>query len=142
VTSEESTTPDLVELARDTIACANRGDVDAMMSLFAPDAVWRMTPLSMDFEGMAGIRGFVEDWLGSYEEYAVQPDEIFDLGNGVTFAVTHQEGRPVGSSDGALVVETWAYVFVWVDGKLARLTSYDDIDEARAAAELLSESRA
>jgi ketosteroid isomerase-like protein len=44
--SEESTTPDLVELARHTIACANRGDVEAMVSFFAPDAEWRMTPLS------------------------------------------------------------------------------------------------
>jgi hypothetical protein len=59
----------------------------------------------------------------------------------VTFAVTRQEGRPVGSPDGALVVEIWAYVFVWVDAKVARLTSYNDIDEARAAAELLAESR-
>jgi hypothetical protein len=52
----------------------------------------------------------VEDWLGSYDDYAVEPEEILDLGNGVTFAVTHQERRPVGSPDGALVVETWAYV--------------------------------
>jgi hypothetical protein len=59
----------------------------------------------------------------------------------VTFAVTRQEGRPVGSPDGALVVEIWAYVFLWVDGKLARLTSYNDVVRARAAAERLAESR-
>jgi ketosteroid isomerase-like protein len=138
---EESATPDLAERAREVIACADRADVEAFVGFFAPDAVWRMTPLSVDFQGLAGIRGFVEDWLGSYEEYSVEPQEILDLGAGVTFAVTRQRGHPAGSPDGAQVVETWAYVFSWVDGKLARLTSYDDPDEARAAAGRLAEGR-
>jgi hypothetical protein len=44
---DESTTPDLVELARHTIACANRGDVEAMVS---------------------------------FDEYAVESEEILNLG--------------------------------------------------------------
>ena len=138
---EESTSVDLVELVRHTIACADRGDIDAFVSLFARDAIWRLTPLNADFEGLASVRGFVEDWLGGYADYSVEPEEILGLGNGVTFAITRQRGRPVGSPDGALVVEAWAYVFVWVDGKISRLTSYHDIDEARAAAERLAEER-
>jgi ketosteroid isomerase-like protein len=139
--TEESTTPDLEELTRNMIASANRGDIDAMVSPFAPDAIWRMTPLSTDFEGLARIRGFVKDWFGSYGEYAVKAEEVRNCGSGVTFAVTHQEGRLIGSPDGSLVAETWAYVFVWVDGKLVRLTSYNDIHEARAAAERLAQER-
>ena len=37
--SEESTTPDLVELARHPFEAANRSDLDAVMSFYAPDAV-------------------------------------------------------------------------------------------------------
>jgi len=37
---EESATPDLVELMRDTFEAVNRGDLDAVMKFFAPDAVW------------------------------------------------------------------------------------------------------
>jgi hypothetical protein len=139
--SQESTTDDLVELTRNMIASANQRNIDAMVSPFAPDAIWRMTPLSTDFEGLARIRGFVEDWFGSYGEYAVEAEEVLNYGSGVTFAVTHQEGRLLGSPDGELVAETWAYVFVWEDGKLVRLTSYNEIHEARAAAERLAEER-
>jgi len=34
-----------------------------------------------------------------------------------------------------------ANVFVWVEGLIVRVTHYDDIDEARAAAERLAEER-
>ena len=37
---EESTTPDLVELAGRQLEAANRHDLDAFMSAFAPDAVY------------------------------------------------------------------------------------------------------
>ena len=36
--SEESTTPDLVELTRLAFEAVNQRDIDAVMSFFAPDA--------------------------------------------------------------------------------------------------------
>ncbi len=70
-----------------------------MLTLYAPDAVWDMSPFGMGtFEGHEAIRGFMEDWLGAYEEYAMEAEEIVDLGSGVTFAVLLQRGRLVGSS--------------------------------------------
>jgi hypothetical protein len=38
--SEESTTPDLVELTSRQLEAANRGDLDAFMSVFALDALY------------------------------------------------------------------------------------------------------
>jgi hypothetical protein len=52
--------------------------------------------------------------------------------------VYRQEGRPVGSS--GLIRSRAVSVYEWVDGEVARGTTYDDIDEARAAAERLAES--
>ena len=139
---EESTTPDLVEFTRRSVEAANRGDFDAMLRTGAPDAVWDLNPLGGlgTFEGHPAIRGFLEDWHANYEELEIAPEEILDLGNGVIFSVVIQKGRPVGSSGD--VQQRQAIVFVWVEGLFVRITHYNDIDEARAAAQRLAESRA
>jgi ketosteroid isomerase-like protein len=137
--SEESTTPDLVELTRRFIETGNRRDLDAGMSFFAPESVWESTGMATSFEGVAAIRGFFEDFTGAYEEYRVEPEEILEVGNGVTFSVIAQQGRPVGST--AHVQMRFAAVTTWVDGLIERSTNYTDIDEARAAAERLAEER-
>ena len=139
---EESTTPDLVEFTRRSVEAANRGAFDAMLRTGAPDAVWDLNPLRGlgTFEGHVAIRGFLEDWHANYEELEIAPEEILDLGNGVIFSVVIQKGRPVGSSGD--VQQRQAIVFVWVEGLFVRITHYNDIDEARAAAQRLAESRA
>src|SRR2546425_11551184 len=111
--SQESTTPDLVELMRRRVAAADSSDVDAMTSFFAPDGVWDSSPMGLEvYDGQAAIRRFFEDWWGSYEEAQAEAEEILDLGNGVTFAVIILKGRPVGSGGG--VRFRYAAVTVWV----------------------------
>jgi hypothetical protein len=77
--------------------------------------------------------------VGAYEEYSLEEEAILDLGDGVTFAVILQKGRPVGST--GYVELRYAAVGTWVDGLLVRITNYTDIDEACAAAERLTEER-
>jgi ketosteroid isomerase-like protein len=138
---EESATPDLVEMTRDTFEAVNRGDLDAVMKCFAPDAVWEAVSLGTSFEGVAAIRGFCEDWLGPYEDYELRPDEILDLGGGVVFVVTRFTARSAGSAAGEMT-RSRPLVFTWVEGLVARVTAHpDSIDEARAAAERLAEER-
>jgi ketosteroid isomerase-like protein len=136
--SEESTTPDLVERVRGMVGALDRCDLETVVGLRAPDAV--LAAAVGRFEGVAAIRGFLEDWLGNYEEFAVMLEEVRDLGNGVTFSVILQHGRLVGSS--GQVQLRHAMVDVWVDGFIARTVTDPDIDEARAAAERLAEERA
>ena len=137
--SEESTTPDLVELTRHLYDAANSGDFDAMTSFFAPDAVWVTDEGIGTFDGVVAIRRFVEDWQGSYEQYEAEVNEVLDLGKGVTFAVSVQKGRVVGSSSDVQI--RFAAVYTWAEGLIVRMTSYSEIDKARAAAERLAESR-
>ena len=134
--SEESTTPDLVELVGRALEAVNRRDLDAVASSFAEDATFdgRVHPL----EGRAAIRIFLEEWFGSYEELEFGLEEVRDLGKGVVFAVVVQNGRPVGSAGHVRQREGWVYV--WVGGLVARLTT-SEVDEARAAAERLAEER-
>ena len=137
--SQESTTPDLVELVQRAIEAANRRDLDAVITSFAPDAVFEGRGLGDIFEGRPAIRNFLEDWFGTYEELEFKLEDVRDLGNGVVFAVVIQDGRPVGSAGHLRQREGW--VFIWERGLIARLT-ISEIDVARAAAERLAESRA
>ena len=130
-------TPDLVERVRGLVGAIDRCDVDTFVSFLAPDAV--LEAAVGRFEGVGAIRGFIEDWLANYEEFAVTLEEVRDLGNGVTFSVIRQQGRLVGSS--GHVQLRHAAVDVWVDGVIARVITGPDIDEARAAAERLAGER-
>ena len=136
--SEESTTPDLVELVRRQFEAGNRRDLDAAASSFAPDAVLDGRVVGDHFEGRAAIRSFLEDWFGTFEELEFGLEEVRDLGKGVVFAVVTQNGRLVGSAGHVRQREGWVYV--WVGGLIARLTTYE-LDEGRAAAERLVEER-
>ncbi len=76
-----------------------------MMSFLAPDSVFEATALGANFEDSAAVRGVIEDWMGSYEEYDVEAQKILDFGNGVVFAATRRHAgigavtaaRPGGS---------------------------------------------
>jgi ketosteroid isomerase-like protein len=138
--SEEPTTPDLAELVRRSTEPVNRRDYDAMMRFWPPDGTWDLSPLGLGvYEGPAAVRGFIEDWIGTYADLQIEFEEIRDLGNGVAFAIFTQTGRP-GGSVGAVQLR-YASVAIWRDGLIERSTQYSDIDEAHAAAEQLAEER-
>jgi len=137
--SQESTTPDLVERVRRLVEAANRLDLDAAVSFYAPDAVLEGRASGMTFEGRAAIRGFWEDWAVAYEESELRLEEILDLGNGVVFGVARGSSRPVGST--GRVELRLAIVAVWEEGLIVQSIGYDDTDEARAAAERLAKER-
>jgi ketosteroid isomerase-like protein len=137
---EESTTPDLVELLRGNIEAANERDFDSTLSYLTPDAVWDMSAVGLgSYHGREAIRRFFEDWLGSYDEFEFEPEEILDFGNGVVLAVIHQSARPVGSTGEVRI--RYAQLVIWADRLIASTAYYTDIDEGRAAAERLAESR-
>ena len=137
--SQKPMTSDPVELVRGLLEAANRLDLDAMMSFYAPDSIWESPPLGTSFEGVAAIRGVHEDWLSAYKELEFELEEILDLGHGVIFAVARQDARPVGSS--GRVQARIAVISEWVEGKIVRVIVYYDPDEARVAAERLAKER-
>jgi ketosteroid isomerase-like protein len=136
--SEESRAPDLVELTRSGVQAASRGDLDTAMSLFASDAVY-VTERFGRFEGRAAIRGYFEDWFGSFDNLMVEPKDAIDLGNGIVFAPQIVTGRYAGRS--AEVQLRNAVVYKFRDGLIVWSTTHVDIDEARAAAGRLAEER-
>ena len=136
--AEESTTPDLVELGRQAVEATNHGDIDPLLGLYAPDAVYVTEGLGR-FEGRAAIRSFIEDFRGSFENFVFEVEEILDLGNGVVYARQVLTGRLLGGGGDVSMRSGWVVTFV--DGLIVRSASYKDPDEARAAAERLAEER-
>ena len=136
---DESMTPGPVELTRGFVEAVNRGDVDAMMGYYAPDAVQMSVGLGTRFDGLTAIRGQWEDWTAAYEEFSMEAEEILDLGNGAVLTVVTQTARPVGSTGS--VRARLAVVSEWVEGTVVRASIYADMDEGRAAAERLAEER-
>jgi ketosteroid isomerase-like protein len=136
--AEESTTPDPVELVRKQIEALDRGDLDAVMNAFAEDAIMDGRGMDNFSEGRVAIRRFADDWFDAFEKLDFELEEVSHLGNGVVFAVVIQDGRLVGSAGHIRQREEWVYI--WVRGLIARLTTYD-VDEGRVAAERLAEER-
>jgi ketosteroid isomerase-like protein len=137
--TEESTTSDLEELTQRLVDAAKVLDFDTSISFYAPDSVLDVSEAFGVFEGRAAIRGFWEDWLGSYDELTLELEEMCDLGHGVSFAVVVMRGRPRGSI--GWVQFRYASVGSWVDGLIERSTNYLNVDAARAAAERLAHER-
>ncbi len=139
--SEEPTTLDLALLTQWlTVVLGNARDIEPDMSLFAPNPVWDMSKGGAEvIEGHEAIRSFFEQWLGAYEQYGQEVEEIQDLGNGVAFAVVLQRARLAGSS--AWVEFRDARVLVLADGLVARVNAFVDTGEGRSAAERLAQER-
>lgn len=138
--SEEPTTPDLVELTRRQFEAVNRRDMDAVMSRFPFDGVYDTTPAGVDvFEGPAAIRAFIGDWWDAFEELAIEPEDILDVGHGIVLVVACQNARPAKST--ARVQRREAYVLEWEEDMIQHVTVYTGIDEARAVAERVAQER-
>lgn len=134
---EPSTTPDLVELTRSAFAAANEGDFDALMECLGPESVFDVSSWGFGtYQGRRAIRRFLEDWIGSFDEYEREAEEMLDLGNGIIYAAAVTRGVPAGRREHIRL--PGASVFVWTDGMIARVINYRDLEEARAAAERLS----
>ena len=137
---EQPMTPDLGERVRRSADAASRGDHDTALSNFGPDSVWDDSAIGLGtHEGLLAIRSHYAEWIGSYEEFAIEIEKIFELGGGVTLLIALQKGRPVGS--GGYVQLRYASVATWTGSTIERFTTYTDLDAARAAAEALAESR-
>ena len=136
--SEESTTPDLVELVRHLLDASSCMDGDVFVRSFAPDAVF-LTGVGR-FEGREAIRDYIEDFNSSYDEQSFTPDEVHDLGNGVAWFSARVTGRLRGTS--AEVRLRFAVVVTHAGGVVSQWTDYATIDEARAVAERLAQERA
>jgi ketosteroid isomerase-like protein len=138
--AEQSSAADLAVHTQRWAEAFGARDFDSVMSRYARDAVFVASETGLGpFEGRAAIRDFFEDFVGAYEDFELEAQEVRDLGGGVAFSVIVQRGRVRGST--AWVQLRLATVATWVDGLIERHTGYGDIDQGRAAAQRLAAER-
>ncbi len=136
---EQSLSP--VELVRQAFDAGNRHDVDAIMGFHAPEAVWDLSDQGLGtFEGVAAIRGWIEDWFRTWVDLHLDVLDVVDLGNGVVFSRVREDGRL--ADGGGHVEQQRGWVILGIQGKIARTEIYLDIGGGSAAAERLAKARA
>jgi len=133
----ESTTPDLAERMRRSVAAFAAGDFDLAASFYAPDARFHPRAAAGVLEGREAIRSFFEEWHGMYDEFTFEVEEFRDLGNGVAFGVVAQGGRLADTA--GWVRDRFALVFTGEGDLIVEETNFTDVDEGRSAAERLAE---
>jgi len=125
--------PDLVALTQHSMRATNERDFDAAMAVFAEDAFFDVSEPGVGrFEGVAAVRRYLEDWIGSYERQVFRNWDGVDLGGGLVFVVAELDAQPAGSD--ASVRERWAFTVRWDGGAIVGVTAAQDIERARNAA--------
>ena len=80
------------------------------------------------------MRGYLQDWFDTFDDYKIEPVELIDARQGVVVAVLRFGGRAKRS--GVETAQTLGAVFTIRDGKIARGREYSTRDQALEAAGL------
>lgn len=123
-----------VEVARRAMDAFNRRDVDALRALGDDDFVYDWSrsrgPLQGVYRGPAGFMEFAHEQWDMFSDIRIEPQELIPRGNHVVVPITvRASGRddiPVSASS--------AMLYTFDDGRLVRITLYQERAEALAAA--------
>ena len=115
---------------------------DPFTETTAPDFVWDMSkfrgwPEQQAYEGVEEARGFLRNWLETWDDWELEVEALHDAGDKVV-AIMRQRGRSKAS--GLPVDMAFGQVWTIRDGKLARMEMYADPGEALEAAGLVKQS--
>jgi ketosteroid isomerase-like protein len=126
-----------VKLHRRSIDAVNRRDLSAFLKVMDEDveAVSRIVAVEGGLRGHEGVRRWWEEWLAAFPDYAIEVDEIHDLGE-VTIAAMRAVAHGAGS-DVPLEDRIWL-ACRWRQGKCVWwrvLYSWDDALEATGMSE-------
>ncbi len=130
-----------VELVRGIYDAVARRDDVAPFEVYAEDIVWdqsnmgfRATLLTQPvYHGHEGVRQFWRESLDGFGEIDFEVEELIDAGDQVV-AVIHE--REVGRASGARVEASHLAVWTLADGKVVRLQTFLNRQEALEAAGL------
>jgi ketosteroid isomerase-like protein len=122
-----------VEIVRRMYEAFHGGDVEGSLAFFHPEVVADVTrridgELGRGREELAGIIG---GWVGAFEEWREEIEEIRDLGDQV-YVVAKQRGR--GRSSGIETELRYALLYEVREGAITRMTLYSEPAEALEAA--------
>jgi ketosteroid isomerase-like protein len=122
---------DIVRRAHDAL---NRGDVEALAALCAPDFRLDMSDRVFNpavYSGHGGIRRFIDEVRDVWETFTWDPTEFEEAGD-VVLSLVHSVGR--GRESGLEIDRDSAMVWTIPEDRLLAMTFYRDPSAARKAA--------
>lgn len=116
-----------VQLVKSGYAAFGRGDLPAMMALFADDIEWIIgsegLPLSGTFRGHAGVSEFFQKLTSLVELQAFEPREFIADGNRV-IVVGWERARV--KATGRTLENHWVMAWTLGNGKVTNFREYSD----------------
>ena len=129
--------PENVAIVRELMGAVDRRDIDTFAGVVTPDFEW--FPLFAAhvegdaYRGREGIEAFLGEVDETWEEFRPMPEEYRDLGDRV-LALGRLRTR--GRTSGVPNDSPWGGVYELRGGKVSRIRTYLDHDEALRAAGL------
>jgi ketosteroid isomerase-like protein len=107
-----------------------------------PEFVWDMStfgawPERQTYEGIEGAREFMTAWVGAWEDWSLEVEELHPAGDKVV-AIVRQRGR--AKATGLPVDMHFAQVWTFRDGKQVRMEMYATPEDALRAVGLEGEA--
>ena len=121
-----------VERIKEGFAAHNRGDVDALVELYDPDAVFE-TLLLGTHHGNEAIRLIYEENQKTLAGYDVVPEELIDVEDKVVAVVKTMGSGPTSE---IAVDDPFAFVFTFKGDRIVREQAFRNKEEALEAAGL------
>jgi ketosteroid isomerase-like protein len=127
-----------LKTARDAAAAFNRGDLDGFLEYCTDDIDYRAAEGALDdrgpIHGKDALRASLQDWLDTFDDFRQEPVELIDAGEDKVIAVIRVTGR--AKLSGVETDLTYAAVYTFRDGKIARGREYWTKEQALEAAGL------
>ncbi len=124
IAAPELAAASIVDSFSEGYECWNRGDLDAMMDMYEPDAHVDASATFIDQSSVSGkdaIRQGFDEWLDLWTGLSLDPQYVYDFGNGrflvdVAFVTK-------GARNGILVAQRLAFHYkISERGLIAKLT--------------------
>ena len=127
-----------IELLREGYAGINRKDFDGVLALVHPDFVWENDPAgplgATVYRGRDAVKGFWEDFLGSFDDFHQEPYEFREAAGGKILVQAHLSTYLEGTEEPL----RFDYTHLWTlrDDLPVHMRIYFDHGEALEAAGL------
>jgi ketosteroid isomerase-like protein len=121
-----------VDTVRAGFAAHNRGDIDALVEIYDPEAVFE-TLLLGTHHGKEAIRSIYEENRTNQAGYRVDPVESIDAGDKVITVVRFGGAGPVSQIE---LADQMAFVHTFKDGLVVREQAFSNREDALEAAGL------
>ena len=122
-----------VDIVRAAVDAINRGDWETPFAAARPDFEYDISRTDSPLRGVYTLDQMpqlIDEFLGIWEAVTYEPEEFIAVGEHVVVPfTTHFRGR-----QGIELQTRAAWVWAFRDGALARLTLYQETDEALEAA--------